>query len=95
MNTKEIYEYAEKYVTSHPDFEAEGLSDYQNGRLNGYIDGAEAYKAYVKPVIEQSLSALQKNKGRAWHKFSEPNGEHTVHYENDGLISKLIQLLKD
>jgi hypothetical protein len=30
---------AENIVTSHPDFKSEGFSDYQNGKLNGIIEG--------------------------------------------------------
>jgi len=30
---------AESLLKSHPDFEAEGMSDYQNGRFNGIIEG--------------------------------------------------------
>ena len=30
---------AEEIVTSHPDFKTEGFSDYQNGKLNGIIEG--------------------------------------------------------
>lgn len=35
-------ELAEEYVRSHPDFEAEGLSEYMNGILNGFIAGRES-----------------------------------------------------
>ena len=37
-----IYEMAENHVRNHKDFPAEGFSDYMNGFLNGYIEGAEA-----------------------------------------------------
>ena len=30
---------AERLVKSHPDFEVEGMSEYQNGRFNGIIEG--------------------------------------------------------
>jgi hypothetical protein len=30
---------AENIVTSHPNFKSEGFSDYQNGKLNGIIEG--------------------------------------------------------
>jgi hypothetical protein len=33
------YKLAEEIVTSHPDFKTEGFSDYQNGKLNGFIEG--------------------------------------------------------
>jgi hypothetical protein len=32
-------EIAEGLVKSHPDFKEEGLSEYQNGRFNGIIEG--------------------------------------------------------
>jgi hypothetical protein len=35
----EVERLAEQIVTSHSDFKTEGFSDYQNGKLNGIIEG--------------------------------------------------------
>ena len=50
-----IEEIAEKLITSHPDFKTEGFSDYQNGRFNGIIEGAEwqAAKMYSEEDMKQ------------------------------------------
>ncbi len=37
---------AEDIVTSHPDYQTEGKSDYQNGRFNGIIEGIEYILTY-------------------------------------------------
>lgn len=37
----QVEEEAENYVRNHPDFEAEGFSEYQNGVFNGFIEGAK------------------------------------------------------
>ena len=54
-----IYEAAEKLITSHPDFKTEGFSDYQNGRLNGIIEGAElqAKRMYSDEHLKNAFRA--------------------------------------
>jgi hypothetical protein len=40
MSKKEtLEEVAERLLKSHQDFKTEGFSEYQNGRLNGIIEG--------------------------------------------------------
>jgi hypothetical protein len=34
-----LEEVAERLLRQHPDFEVEGMSEYQNGRFNGIIEG--------------------------------------------------------
>jgi len=50
-----IYKAAERLITSHPDFKTEGFSDYQNGRLNGILEGAEwqAARMYSEEDMKQ------------------------------------------
>jgi hypothetical protein len=41
----DIYKIAEEKLKSHPDFKTEGFSDYQNGRLNGIVEGFELFQS--------------------------------------------------
>lgn len=47
----EVLEIAEKILVAHSDFKAEGFSEYQNGRLNGIIEGIEAHQELVKDKL--------------------------------------------
>ena len=40
MKNETIEETAERLIREDPDFEVEGFSPYQNGKLNGFIQGA-------------------------------------------------------
>jgi len=49
MNEEELFslacKMAEDYIKSDADFAVEGLSPYQNGKFNGFVDGIiEGYK---------------------------------------------------
>jgi len=55
MEKETLEEAAERLVKEHPDFKAEGFSEYQNGRFNGIIEGAkwQAERMYSeKDMIE-------------------------------------------
>lgn len=58
-HTETIEQAAERLVREHPDFKAEGLSEYHNGRLNGIIEGAtwqlsqpNPHRIFLSHVIE-------------------------------------------
>lgn len=49
---------AEKYVTESKDFKAEGISNYQNGIFNGFIEGYKAAKekyAYTEEDLRKAM----------------------------------------
>lgn len=57
--TNDIYKQAEEYIKNGKDFKAEGLSEYQNGKFNGYIDGRTEQKEQDKELIEGMLNVLR------------------------------------
>lgn len=57
--TNDIYKQAEEYIKNGKDFKAEGLSEYQNGKFNGYIDGRTEQKEQDKELIEELLESLK------------------------------------
>jgi hypothetical protein len=73
---EDVYKITEEMLTSHPDFKAEGFSDYQNGRLNGLIDGYNKAKETYKYTEEDLIKAFKAGHSGAFVK------EHTVpHYK--------------
>ena len=50
----DVEKLAEGLLMAHPDFKAEGMSEYQNGRYNGIIEGL-TYKAATKIYSEEDL----------------------------------------
>lgn len=53
---------AEEILTSHRDYKAESFSEYQNGRLNGIIEGIEAHQELTKDklfTVEDMMKAIQ------------------------------------
>jgi hypothetical protein len=56
----DVYRIAEEMLTSHPDFKAEGFSDYQNGRHNGIIDGYNKAKETYKYTEDDLINAMYK-----------------------------------
>ena len=51
---KSIASIAEELLIKHPDYKAEGMSDYQNGRFNGIYEGIEWYRDKVIKLIEDN-----------------------------------------
>lgn len=51
INGYSVEKMAEKILTSHKDYKSEGFSDYQNGRLNGIIEGFKAHQELVKDKL--------------------------------------------
>lgn len=45
----EIYKLAENILKSHSDYNTEGFSEYQNGRLNGIIEGLKYNNQVIYP----------------------------------------------
>ena len=57
---KSVVSIAEEILLSHPDFKAEGFSEYQNGRFNGIIDGFNKAKETYKFTEEDLETAMLK-----------------------------------
>jgi hypothetical protein len=57
---KSVVSIAEEILLSHPDFKAEGFSEYQNGRFNGIIDGYNKAKETYKFTEEDLETAMLK-----------------------------------
>ena len=60
MNKQETAEEAaERFVRNDPDFEVEGFSEYQNGVLNGFVDGAkwQAERMYSEEDMRKCWNA--------------------------------------
>jgi hypothetical protein len=55
---KSVVSIAEEILLSHPDFKAEGFSEYQNGRFNGIIDGFNKTKETYKFTEEDLETAM-------------------------------------
>lgn len=59
-----VYDMAEDMTRKHPDFNSEGWSEYQNGRLNGIIDGFNKAielnkdKLFTIQDVKQALTSL-------------------------------------
>lgn len=51
---QETIEIAERLLKEHPDFEVEGMSEYQNGRFNGIIEGIEFQQkiSYIEEEVK-------------------------------------------
>jgi hypothetical protein len=78
---------AENIVTSHPDFKSEGFSDYQNGKLNGIIEGfnkAMELTKYKLFTVEDIMKAFE-----AGYETLESEKTYNEHY--DILIQSLQQ----
>ena len=67
----DVEKLAAQYIRNGKDYKAEGFSEYQNGKLNGYIDGYnQALQSNDKMFsLEQVVSAVQKSYGLKY--FSE------------------------
>jgi len=78
---------AEQLLTSHSDFKAEGMSEYQNGRFNGIIEGLN-YKSATKKYSEEDLRRV----------FKEGEGNIDVNGckldNSEKVFNKVIQSLK-
>jgi len=57
--TKTAEERAEEYIRSHSDFKTEGFSDFQNGKLIGFIDGINSQSAAFISEVEAVKKDLQ------------------------------------
>ena len=57
---KSVVSIAEEILLYHPDFKAEGFSEYQNGRFNGIIDGFNKAKETYKFTEEDLETAMLK-----------------------------------
>lgn len=82
----EHYKIAEEMLKSHPDFKAEGMSEYQNGRYNGLIDGFERAKEIYKYTEEDLRKAFQAGESR-WG----TNGLIDTELNEDEFIQSLQQ----
>jgi hypothetical protein len=72
----------EEIVTSHPDFKTEGFSDYQNGKLNGIIEGfnkaveLQKDKLYTIEDVKKAIAMARKGSQERLHtgygNFTQP-----------------------
>lgn len=53
----DVINIAEKILKSHPDFEAEGMNEYQNGRFNGIIEGYNKSQE-THPFSEENIKSF-------------------------------------
>ena len=74
LTQETLEEAAVRLVREHPDFETEGYSEYQNGRLNGILDGA-AWQAERMYSEEEVLELLHK---RMIHNLGDDYQETTT-----------------
>lgn len=88
----DIEKLAEQLLTSHPDFKAEGMSEYQNGRFNGIIEGLN-YKSATKAYSEDDMRKAFKA-GISFERSDNKNSYNDYEYNKDILFNEVIQSLK-
>ena len=60
LGVVDVNDIAEKLLKANPDFKSEGLSEYQNGRLNGIIEGYEkCLKDNSKKITSWSVEEIK------------------------------------
>jgi hypothetical protein len=71
QNQCDAIELAEKFVKGHPDYAAEGFSEYQNGLLNGFIEGYMAHNK-TNPFTKEDLIAFHRWVRRSqWQDYND------------------------
>lgn len=71
-----VEQLAEEYIKNDPDYNVEGLSDYQNGKFNGFIDGYNTRNADIESIIKEVLKrATQMGRG---YSLNEDNFQHKI-----------------
>jgi len=61
---KDVNLIAEEYIRNDKDYQAEGFSEYQNGKFNGFCDGYTKAKSEDKELIRELLEHVKFLKGR-------------------------------
>ena len=84
----DVEKIAEEMLTSHPDFKAEGFSDYQNGRHNGLIDGYNKAKENYKYTEKDLRKAFTK------YAFSSASNQPYNEKELEESFNEFIQFLQ-
>lgn len=79
MKNETIEEAAERLIREDPDFEVEGFSPYQNGKLNGFIQGAY-WKQERMYSEEEVIILLQKYRFDLSSGITPNIGDTTVYW---------------
>lgn len=72
----DVEKLAEAYIRKGKDFKEEGLSEYQNGKMNGFIDGYNQALQQISEVKEESWDEIV----RAYKKEKRSNGNDYQFY---------------
>lgn len=94
---KTTVDIAERLLRKHSDFETEGMSEYQNGKFNGIIEGIEwqAERMYSKEAYEDALNMQKCSNAGYESKIAELQEQIKNMYSEEEVIDILVEFSAD